>query len=136
MKDLELARALAQKFHAGQMYGKHPYQYHLEMVTASVSRENDDRLEVIAMLHDIIEDTIVTQDMILMMFGKDISTSVYALTKMNGEPYEHYIERVKKNELARVVKMHDTLCNLEESMVRRDTKRVLKYSKQIQLLVE
>lgn len=136
MKDLELARALAQKFHAGQMYGREPYMYHLEMVTASCGRENDDRLQVIAMLHDIIEDTDVTYDMLLMMFGKDIANAVKALTKDSGDPYAMYIDRVKENELARIVKMHDTLCNLEESMVRRDTKRIMKYSKQLQLLAE
>ena len=96
--------------------------------------ERDDRLPVIGLLHDILEDTAMTEAVLRSLFDKDIVNAVVALTKVADEPYEAYIERVRGNALALKVKMHDSLCNLKESMVRGDKKRILKYSKQLQLL--
>jgi (p)ppGpp synthase/HD superfamily hydrolase len=136
MNDLELARVIARKFHAGQKYGIHDYMYHLEAVAAKAFQEHDDRLAVIAMLHDVLEDTSCTEAILHALFDKDIVNAVIALTKFDGEPYEFYIMTVRSNPLARKVKMYDSAANMEESMLRGDMKRVLKYSKQIQLLAE
>lgn len=137
MTDFLLARAVALKFHQGQMYGKEPYMYHLDMVADRCKKENDDRLAVIAILHDILEDTPCTLGTLYALFDKDIVNAVGALSKLiPGEPYEVYIQVVRGNPLALKVKMYDSLCNLEESMLRGDKKRILKYSKQIQLLAE
>ena len=136
MKDLDLARAIATRFHAGQMYGVHPYMYHLEAVTLKAGNERDDRLAVIAMLHDILEDTKCTEEILYPLFDSDVVKAVAAVTKFDGEPYEFYIATVKANSLALKVKMYDSLCNLEESMLRGDRKRIIKYSNQIRLLAE
>ena len=135
LEDIKLAESLAYKFNAGQRYGKEPYTKHLEAVATSVMEaERDDRLPVIGLLHDILEDTAMTEAVLRSLFDKDIVNAVVALTKVADEPYEAYIERVRGNALALKVKMHDSLCNLKESMVRGDKKRILKYSKQLQLL--
>lgn len=144
--DFALAKALAERFHQGQMYGKHPYMYHLEMVANSVSEESDERLATVAILHDILEDTSCTEGLLYSLFEDNIVKAVIALSKIStgtgygsviiDEPYEEYIARVKNNSLAKIVKMHDTLCNLKESLVRRDMNRVRKYSKQMNLLGE
>jgi (p)ppGpp synthase/HD superfamily hydrolase len=143
MDDLFLARALACKFHAGQMYGKEPYTYHLDAVKDKAVEEADGRLAVIALLHDILEDTSCSADTLLDLFGNDITDAVIAMTKGyrqedkdHDETYLEYIARCKANPLARKVKMYDSAANMEESMLRGDMKRVLKYSKQIQLLAE
>jgi (p)ppGpp synthase/HD superfamily hydrolase len=136
MRELVLARAVARKFHAGQMYGKNEYMYHLEMVAASVQREYDDRLEIVALLHDILEDTDCAEITLRQLFDEDIVDAVVAITKWECLSKDDYIARVKANPLARKVKVHDSLCNLTESIIRGDTKRIVKYSKQIQLLTE
>jgi (p)ppGpp synthase/HD superfamily hydrolase len=136
MNEYQLAFQIARKFHAGQMYGKESYMYHLSQVANSLSDENDDRLPIIGILHDILEDTDCTATLLLNLFDKDIVEAVQALTKRSLESYEDYIDKVRGNPLALTVKLHDTLCNLTESTKRRDNKRILKYSKQLQLLVE
>ena len=136
MHESELAKIIAGKYHRGQLYGKEPYMYHLEMVASSLKKENDDRLPAIGYLHDILEDTDCKESLLRELFEDNIVSAVVALTKVEGEPYEFYIDRVKANPLALVVKMHDTLCNLSESLQRRDMKRVRKYSKQMGILSE
>jgi (p)ppGpp synthase/HD superfamily hydrolase len=136
MNDFELARTIALKFHAGQMYGKEPYIYHLDLVANSLKTEPDDRLPVIGILHDILEDTNCPESLLRQLFEDNVINAVVALSKIDGEPYESYIDRVKANPLALKAKMHDTLCNMTESLKRGDMKRVRKYSKQMNILAE
>lgn len=136
--EFEIARALAINFHNGQMYGHQPYIYHLDAVVASVvsSNTNEDRFLIVAILHDVLEDTDCTEGVLSFYFGSRITKAVVALTKIEGEAYEDYIARVKKNPLALIVKMHDTMCNLKESLCQQNMNRVKKYSKQMSLLAE
>lgn len=133
MNDLALAKLIATKFHAGQKYGKEDYVYHLEAV-AAVIREtdpNDERLEVIAWLHDIDEDTECTVEILAALFDEDIVKAVVALTHASDEPRSDYLARVKAHPLALKVKRADSFCNLRESLVRGDLKRVKKYGNQL-----
>lgn len=134
MNDAALAEFLAKKFHFGQFYGKEPYDYHLNAVAASVKEQYDERLVTISWLHDILEDTECTEEVLRALFDKDIVDAVVALTKQQGMSYEEYIARVKANALAMKVKLIDSKCNMEESMKRGDMKRVRKYANQILLL--
>jgi (p)ppGpp synthase/HD superfamily hydrolase len=137
MTDYELALTIATKFHAGQKYGKEDYTVHLVSVANSLSSSSDERLQIIAVLHDILEDTACSLDVLYGLFEDNVVKAVEAITKTGcEETYEQYISKVRNNQLARVVKMHDTKCNLDESLKRLDMKRVLKYSKQMQLLAE
>jgi hypothetical protein len=108
-----------------------PQRSHLSVyVPSPKSVSNQDRMK------EILEDTDCKEETLCQLFEDNVVNAVKAMTKIDGEPYEFYIDRVKKNELARTVKMHDTLCNLQESLVRRDMRRVMKYSKQMQYLAE
>lgn len=135
MNDDKLAAGIAERFHAGQKYGDDPYTVHLQAVADSVSSQPDERLVAIAWLHDILEDTSCTKELLLQLFEDNIVKAVVALSKVMGESYEDYIARVKLNSLATTVKIHDTLCNLTESVARNDKKRIVKYSNQLLLLV-
>lgn len=130
MNDVELAKHLAFKYHAGQTYGEHFYTYHLEMVARSVraAYNNDERYVIIAWLHDILEDTACTVDMLNALFDKDVVDAVVALTKHDNETRDEYLIRLRLNPLAREVKLHDAFCNMTESFVRYDKKRVRKYA--------
>jgi guanosine-3',5'-bis(diphosphate) 3'-pyrophosphohydrolase len=73
--------------HAGQMYGKHGYEYHLEMVVAR-TREiyGDDPLQLAAAaLHDSIEDTGATRQYLGDKYGADLATLVWTAS---AEPTE------------------------------------------------
>lgn len=135
----EVAYALADKYHAGQMYGDFPYIYHLTAVVDSIKRKWGDGnrdLLAIAILHDILEDTSLSEEELKKAVGKDICKCVVALTKVDGEKYEEYIYRVKEFHYSKEVKIHDTLCNLTESIMADSAYRVKKYSNQLQLLVQ
>lgn len=134
----EVARVLAYRKHAGQMYGDKPYSYHLSAVVESVARKwgwhNKDIL-AIAVLHDVREDTNLTYDELVAAVGKDIARCVENVTKREDEDYHAYIERVKSDHYSKEVKIHDTLCNLTESIMADSKNRVKKYANQLQLLV-
>lgn len=135
---LGIATALADKFHAGQTYGTMSYMVHLNAVACSVraANSNDERLEVVAILHDILEDTACPPEVLTALFEDKIVDAVWALTKGKDEARSDYLARVKANPLALIVKRHDALCNLTESMKRGDMKRVVKYSEVLKELCQ
>ncbi len=135
--DINLATYLAEKYHAGQKYGDEDYLYHLFQVTASVrDGTTDERHQQVSMLHDILEDTACTESLLRTLFEDNVVDAVVAITKRKGEANSDYLARVKANPMARVVKIHDSFCNLKESLMRFDAKRVKKYATNIAFLVE
>jgi (p)ppGpp synthase/HD superfamily hydrolase len=134
--DLNLARNLAWKFHAGQMYGNEPYTVHLTEVADSVEAgTTDERLVLVAYLHDILEDTACTAETLSALFEDNVVSAVVAITRSKDESKADYLLRVKANPMARMVKLHDSFCNLRASLMRFDAKRVKKYTEQIAFLV-
>lgn len=144
---LELAVSLAKDKHYGQMYGKHDYIVHLQDVADMVKEMvgNIEDLQIIAYLHDIMEDTGVCENTLNVLFDSVITNAVKALSKsyidwsglrVGDTGYINYIKRVKKNPLALIVKIADTTCNLAQSQLDSDTKRIEKYSRQLALLQE
>lgn len=135
---VDIAWELVDEFHAGQMYGDKPYRYHLEAVLNSITKKwgtGNRALMAIAILHDILEDTSISERTLINKVGKDITKCIVALSKVEGEPYEEYIYRVREYHYSKEVKIHDTLCNLTESIMSDSAHRVRKYSNQLQLLV-
>ena len=51
------------------------------------------------------------------------------------EDYLAYIRFIKSDYSAWVVKLADTMCNLEASLISGEKKRVVKYAKQLALLI-
>jgi (p)ppGpp synthase/HD superfamily hydrolase len=135
-----IAYNLAYERHIGQMYGDKPYMYHIDSVIASVIRKwgsGNRAILAIAALHDVLEDTDLTEAQLVKRLGKDITKCVVALSKIvPDETYEQYIYRVREFHYSKEVKIHDTLCNLIESIMADSAYRVKKYTKQLQLLVQ
>ncbi len=70
--------------------------------------------KIVGALHDLIEDThIRLLDLANEGFSEDIIDAVHALTKVDNEEYEHYIQRVTKNDLAKRVKLNDLTDNMD-----------------------
>lgn len=93
-----------------------------------------------AILHDVLEDTWVTEDLLRKLFPKVIVDSVVLLTRKEGESYGEFIDRMCHNEefddsfyIARAVKIEDFNDNLNLSRLDKitdeDIDRVKKYMK-------
>lgn len=136
VSDYSVAVMLAHKYHAGQKYGDSDYTYHLDQVTYTVQDifPGDERLLTIAQLHDILEDTVCTKELLYSLLDKDVVDAVIAITKDDEETREEYLLKVKSNELARKVKIADAYCNLSESMKRGHMKRIKKYGETLAML--
>jgi len=67
---------------------------------------------VVALLHDVVEDTEVTEEKIREVFGDPIADAVALLTHKGNEPYKKYLERIKTCPLATKVKIADIRHNL------------------------
>lgn len=128
--NLEAAIAIAAFEHAGQTdKGGQPYILHPIRVMLAMSTDED---RIVAVLHDIVEDTEVTLAKIGDEFGGNVAGAVDALTKRHGESYSAYLARVGANPIARRVKMADLAdnCNLKRlgrEPTAEDAKRLARY---------
>lgn len=133
----EKAYEIAKRAHLGQIdkagedYIKHP-----EKVASFV---NSDEEKVVAYLHDVIEDTELTlEDLNEYGFSKEVIEAVDIITKKRGEDYQSYLNLVKKNKLARAVKLADLRHNSDLTrlinITEKDIERKEKYQKAIDFL--
>ena len=115
---LRLAYQLAQKGHAGQTRndGVTPYLTHVYEVATWVRREwNDVSTTVVAILHDVVEDTHITLEYLEQAgFSREILDAVDAITHPKSEPYADYINRVFTNPIALKVKYMDIISNMAD----------------------
>lgn len=146
MQDLEdrmnKAREFAIKAHGNQMYGKFQYSYHLDQVKYKLMElehkgwDVPEDAYVVAYLHDVLEDTGTCSTEITELFGGIVTGAVVALSKNLSNDYVEYISDIKKCPIARIVKIADTLCNLQASINSVEPKRVKKYAEQLAKLME
>lgn len=112
MATLENAIALAVKAHAGATDRSHqPYILHPLRVMLGVEATED---RIVAILHDVIEDTDYTlDDMREMGFSEAIVAALDAVTRRDEETYEEFIERIALDPLAVRVKLSDLRDNMD-----------------------
>ena len=133
----EKAYEIAKKAHLGQIdkagedYIKHP-----EKVASFV---NSDEEKAVAYLHDVIEDTELTlEDLREYGFSEEVLEAVDVITKKKGQDYQTYLNSVKENKLARVVKLADLRHNSDLTrlinITEKDIERKEKYQKAIDFL--
>ena len=134
---LKRAAQLAYDAHVGQIdKGGHPYIDHPIAVADKLSSEDE---KIVALLHDTIEDTYLTLEIIANAgFSEHIICAIDCLTKREGEAYENYIKRIRKNSLARTVKVADIEHNMDltrlQCITNADRKRFTKYEKALAML--
>lgn len=113
---LEKCTKIARTAHQGQVrkFGDDkdkPYIVHPERVASAF--KNSNLLASIAILHDVIEDTTVTEeDLRSEGIPAEIIGTVKCLSKKEGENYLDFIMRVKQNPLACPVKIEDIKDNM------------------------
>lgn len=132
MNKYELALKIATEAHKGQVdKAGVPYINHPLTVASLVDTEEE---KIVALLHDTIEDTNITeQDLLNYGFSNKIVEAVKLLTHNKNVPYMDYIAKIKDNKLARKVKIADLTHNSDLSRLKeiteKDKKRYEKYQK-------
>ena len=134
-------------YHHGQKYGSNEYfDYHVLGVMSLLNPSKfDNTHKIVAVLHDVLEDTKCPDDLIIDCFGVEIYDAVVAMTRdhhirhspnVPRETYEEYLERLAKNPIATIVKIHDATFNMREFLKEGRMDKVVKYSKAITYLID
>jgi (p)ppGpp synthase/HD superfamily hydrolase len=103
-------------------------------------RLQDTNARIVAVLHDVVEDTdIALDDVCEQGFSEEVISAVDALKRRNGETYEEFTERIVPNALARTVKIEDLRDNLDltrvQSLSEDGVNRIHRYHKALARLL-
>ena len=119
MKYTELtkkAMMIAYEKHRGAFdKGGVPYIFHPYHLAEQMG--DDEYAICVALLHDVVEDTNMTiDDLAREGFPEEIITAIKTLTHKDDVPYlGEYIRKIKKNPIARKVKLADLIHNSDVS---------------------
>ncbi len=118
---------------SGMPYVFHPFHLAEQMP--------DEETTIVALLHDVVEDTPYTLDDLREMgFSEKVLVALTLMTHDKSIPYMDYVAKIKENKIAMTVKLADLKHNSDLS--RLDTvdekalKRIEKYRQAIALLSE
>jgi len=139
MNNLETAFSIASDYHGNQMYGDKPYIYHSKEVLRLCQEANlPIEYQLVALLHDVMEDTECSSKTIKYFLGHKVWNAVEHITHLKNEDYfDSYLPRVKENKIAKTVKLFDLLSNLEHAILnkKRYGKLIKKYQKALFILM-
>jgi (p)ppGpp synthase/HD superfamily hydrolase len=101
----------------------------------------DEDTTIVALLHDVIEDTPYTlDDLRAMGFNEQVLDALALMTHDKRIPYMDYVAKIKGNKIARTVKLADLKHNSDLSRLynvdEKAMKRIDKYRQAIALLSE
>lgn len=138
MATLERAIAIAAEAHAGQVdKGGQPYILHPLRVMFRVDGAHE---RMVAVLHDVVEDTAVTLELLKREgFPEPVISAITALTKYPGETRLQAATRAAANPIARIVKLADNADNMDLSRIpnpsEKDLARIREYQEVRALLL-
>ena len=130
------AMRIAYEVHHGQLDKSGvPYIYHPIHLAEQMDTETE---TIVALLHDVLEDTPVTMEQLAEEFSYEIIEALQLLTHNKEEDYLSYVERLKLNVIARKVKKADLKHNSDKTRLltwtKKDEKRLEKYEKALKIL--
>ena len=135
MSQLGIAIRIAVEAHDGQLdKGGNPYILH-PLKVMHYCKSEDEEILAIAVLHDAVEDNkdITYEYLIRQGLSQRIILGIAALTKVPGESYEQYKDKVKANPDAVKVKKADLRHNSDirrlKGIQQKDIDRVAKYQR-------
>lgn len=113
-----------------------PYVFH--PIHLAEQMEDEDTT-IVALLHDVVEDTPVTfADLAEMGFSRQVIEAIQAMTHPEGVPYMEYVAGIRNNPIARRVKLADLRHNSDLRRLDQPDEtalaRVEKYRAAIELL--
>ena len=129
-EQFQIALELAVEKHKNQTdKAGNPYILHPLHVMENVNSKEG---KIVAILHDIIEDTDITEDYLLKIgLSKRIVDAVVALTRSEDMDYQEYIKNLSSNPLAKEVKLADLEHNMDlkrlPTLEEKDLERNRKY---------
>ena len=139
MSTLQRAIEIATQAHQGQLdktgrdYIGHPLRV-MEM-----GKTEDEK--IVGVLHDVVEDTDWSFEKLAAEgFSQEIIAALRCITKLHeNENYDDFIERVRKNTLAKAVKINDLSDNMDirrlPYLSDKDVKRLKKYLRAYKKLI-
>lgn len=136
-RNLALMISIASQAHVHQFdRGGNPYIMHPLAVMMMVKQSGGDfEQQQIAVGHDLFEDTEVdAAHLSALGISSRVIDGIQAMTKIEGETYEQYKEKVKGNRDAVIVKMADLRHNTDVSRLNKtvlsekDIARIVKYN--------
>ena len=135
-KKTALAMQIAYRAHAGQVDpGNVPYIFHPMHVAEQMATEREC---IVALLHDVVEDTSVTIEFLAHYFDEEVIEALKLLTHDKNDKYFDYIKKIKPNPIARKVKLADLKHNSTTSRLNKvtfkDVARLIKYRRAINYL--
>lgn len=138
IKILNLAIDVAKKAHCNQK-DKAGEEYIYHPLRVSERCDNMDE-KIVAVLHDTIEDTYVTDKYLYYLkFPPHIIEAVLSVTRKKNEPYDEFIKRCKNNPIGKIVKINDLRDNLDLTRLKeiseKDVFRINKYLKALDYLL-
>ena len=114
-----------------------PYIFHPIHLAEQMETEEEC---LVALLHDVIEDTWVTIEQLQTEFSETVVEAVKLLTRDKSVDYMDYVRNLKSNPIARNVKLADLHHNSDvtrlDEMSEKDKLRNKKYSEAIRILTE
>ena len=120
---LNLAIVVATNAHRGQKdKQRQPYILHPLRVMTNPRLVTDDE-RIIAVLHDVLEDTETSEQDLIDIFGTDIVSKVKILSRTDDEDYKSYINRLCIDDTIMKVKLSDIEDNLRDGCPESSRKR-------------
>ena len=102
---------------SGMPYVFHPFHLAEQMT--------DEDTTVVALLHDVVEDTDYTLDDLKEMgFSQQVLEAIALMTHEEGVPYLEYVARIRENPIAKAVKLADIDHNSDASRLDADDPRI------------
>jgi len=112
MKLIETSLSIALHAYAGKT-DKAGREYILHPLRVMAKMKTDEEMSA-ALLHDVIEDSDITAEQLLAEgIPAEVVEAVICLTKNDGEDYQDFVAKAKKNILARTVKIADIEDNID-----------------------
>lgn len=109
----ERARKLAKKLHVEIDRDGKPHYDHVHRVALRTAKTTESEICVItAYCHDMLEDTEMSYDELINLFGSKVAVATLWLTRLDGEDFEEFTRRCAENEIARAVRLEDMLDNM------------------------
>lgn len=137
--NIKLAYDISEQAHKEQLdKGGNSYFEHPLYVFTLVNSIDE---KIVALLHDVVEDTTITLLYLKQQgFSDDIIFAIDCLTKRKHESYDDYLKRVCSSDIAIVVKIADMTHNSDITRIpnptQKDFDRVKKYKEKIEWLKE
>lgn len=115
--DFEKAIEFIKQKHSGQKRKQGTPYYTHPVAVAELLKEKGFSLEyqIAGLFHDLLEDTDATIEEIINLSNEDVAEAVKLVTKIEGYIMKDYIENIKMNDMAKMVKLADRIHNLSES---------------------